>query len=604
MPLPKVDVELLRVAHKNNLATLAVHLAAAGAMVFTAGSDAPNWFEVWFGVAVIVSLGRVAADRFLARALSAPGPTLRTARLLHSAGLLASASLWAVLAWVRLPLEQTEHRYIIIIVISALSGGAIGVLAPLLTTGRLYMTVLMGPACLRLFLLGGDEAVLGYLGVMFWGVMITGHRNNYKVLAQSVELREANIGLVSALSARNSEIDAINMDLECRVAERTAAAEALAVQADAASRAKSEFLATMSHEIRTPLNGVLGMAQIMEHDKLAAPQRERLQVIQASAKALLAIVNDVLDISKIEAGRLEISPSDFSLSEFAERIRQLYAPLANGKGISFAITVAGDADAYRRGDEVRLCQIVSNLISNALKFTAQGEIAVAFSSEGEFVTCEVSDTGAGVAAADLPHIFDRFVQADSSNIRRVGGTGLGLAICRELAELMDGELTAHSSLGVGSTFIVKVRMPHCAPPAPVAIPEGPGRAPVGHRRILVVDDHPTNRLVLQTLLEHLGLESAVAVNGQEAVEAWGAEPWAAILMDIHMPEMDGLDATRAIRKLERETSHHRTPIIAVTASVLSHEAEAYRGAGMDDVVAKPVDTMLLFDALRPYLDAA
>jgi signal transduction histidine kinase/ActR/RegA family two-component response regulator len=599
MSLPKTELELLRVAHKNNLATLGVHLAAAAAVTATTGADAPAWFEGWFAVVVVVSLVRLACDRYLARALSHPDARLRLASWLHSAGLLASAALWSVLTWVRLPLEQTEHRYIIIILISALSGGAIGVLAPLLTTGRLYMIVLMAPACLRLLLAGGDQAILGGLGVVFWGVMIAGHRANHDVLIRSIDLRHANEDLVEALSARNAEIDAINAELEQRVADRTAAAEASAVQAEAASRTKSQFLATMSHEIRTPLNGVLGMAQIMERHPLVEPQRERLQTIQSSAKALLSIVNDVLDISKIEAGKLDIAPTEFDLREFALRLVQLYEPLAREKGVDFRLSVDGGGPDLRYGDDVRLRQIVSNLVSNALKFTSQGEIAVRFSLSGEDVMCEVRDTGSGISPADLPHVFDRFVQADGSNIRTVGGTGLGLAICRELAELMGGEISARSTPGAGSTFSLRVPMP--AGQGTVA--EAPPVAAPG-RRLLVVDDNATNRLILQTILEEFGLASAIAVNGREALEAWNAEPWAAILMDIHMPEMDGLDATRAIRERERQTSQARTPIIAVTASVLSHETDAYRSAGMDDVAAKPVDTHLLIDALRPFLEPA
>jgi signal transduction histidine kinase/ActR/RegA family two-component response regulator len=603
MFLSTIEIELLRVAHKNNLATLVVHLAAAGAVAISTGADSPVWFASWFAVVALVSLIRLAHDRHLARALSQPGADLRLASRLHAAGLLTSGMLWGFLTWVRLPLEQTEHRYIMIIVISALSGGAIGVLAPLVTTGRLYMVALMAPACLRLILAGGEQSVLGGLGVVFWVVMITGHRANHQVLVESIELREANKSLVETLRTRNAEIDAINAALEQRVADRTAAAETSALEAETANRAKSQFLANMSHEIRTPLNGVLGMAQLMVRHELTKAQRERLQTIELSAKVLLGVVNDVLDISKIEAGELAIAPTDFSLAEFAERTRRLHGPLAQEKGVGFQLTLDGDGPDIRHGDEVRLRQILGNLISNALKFTAAGEISVRLFRAQDDLICEVRDTGMGISQEDLSRIFDRFVQADASNIRQVGGAGLGLAICRELAGLMGGEISACSTPGVGSTFTLTLPMPGRAWSADKA-PAAQRLNPLAGQRILVVDDHPTNRLVLQTLLDEIGLGSAMAVNGREAVEAWNAEPWAAILMDIHMPEMDGLDATRAIRERERQTSHSRTPIIAVTASVLSHETEAYLRAGMDAVVAKPVDPELLIDALRPYLAQA
>jgi signal transduction histidine kinase/ActR/RegA family two-component response regulator len=591
--------DLLSAAQKNALATMVVQLAATVTMPLVGRVEARGWYLSWLAVVLLIFGARIFVERNLRRRLRAPGAAdqLRPWALAHSAGLILSAGLWALLAWTQLPLETGQTRFFIIIVVSALAAGATGILAPLKITGAIYIALMLVPASLRL-MLDGDTA-LGVLGLVFCGVMIASHRNSHALLLRSIALGRENLGLVSELRARNDEIEQINQSLEQRVADRTRALELLAVEAQAGSRAKSEFLSTISHEIRTPLNGVLGMAQVMERGELTEPQRERLSIIQSSALTLLGVVNDVLDISKIEAGAMTLSPTEFHLATFADGIRRLYGVLAEEKGLSFDLTLTEAASGARYGDEVRLRQIVSNLISNALKFTAAGEITVGIGGDAAGITIEVRDTGAGIAPEDQVHIFDRFVQADGSNTRRAGGTGLGLAICRELTELMGGEISLVSAPGDGSCFTVRLPMPADGATDAVSAPTPtePPRPAARGARVLVVDDNPTNRLVLQTMLEDFGLSTGMAHDGVEAVSAWESGEWDAILMDIHMPRMDGLDATRAIRARETRVTRARTPIIAVTASVLSHETAAYRDAGMDEVVAKPVEHQILMDAL-------
>jgi signal transduction histidine kinase/ActR/RegA family two-component response regulator len=387
--------------------------------------------------------------------------------------------------------------------------------------------------------------------------------------------------------------------LEREAEERASAFERLALEAQYANRAKSEFLATMSHEIRTPLNGVLGMVQIMERGALEPAQRERLDVVQSSANALLGVVNDVLDISRIEAGRLEIAPSIFCLDHFANGLRRLYDGLVQEKGLTFTLEASNPPLGWRYGDEVRLRQIMSNLISNALKFTETGEVRVGVAAAPDQITLTVADTGPGIAPDHQARIFDKFTQLDSSNTRRAGGTGLGLAICKELVVLMGGDITLRSELGVGSIFTVTLPLAAAEPP----IDETPAQDlnEDGAQRILVVDDNATNRMVLTTLLEQFGIGCEAVTNGFEAVRAWESGEWSAILMDINMPVMDGLEATRAIRAQEVSQSRPRTAIIAVTASVMSHETEIYKSAGMDDVVPKPVNARQLYDALSRQL---
>jgi signal transduction histidine kinase/ActR/RegA family two-component response regulator len=374
--------------------------------------------------------------------------------------------------------------------------------------------------------------------------------------------------------------------------------------AEAANTAKSAFLATMSHEIRTPLNGVLGMAQAMAADELTEVQRERLSVIHRSGEALLAILNDVLDLSKIEAGKLELETIEFDLGELAQGAYSAFTALANKKGLSFALDI-GSARGRYMGDPTRIRQILYNLISNALKFTDVGEIRVTAERDGDFLTIAVADTGVGISPQNLVRLFQKFDQLDSSTTRRFGGTGLGLAICHELAQLMGGEIQVESKVGKGSRFVVRLPLPRVgeerAPPqlAPPPVSEIPQPLRL---RVLAAEDNAVNQLVLKTLLHQLGVEPAVVEDGAAAVEAWKAAEWDVILMDVQMPVMDGLAATALIRRLEAETGRGRTPIIALTANAMAHQVEAYVAAGMDRHVAKPIAAAELFQALSEATD--
>jgi signal transduction histidine kinase/AmiR/NasT family two-component response regulator len=403
--------------------------------------------------------------------------------------------------------------------------------------------------------------------------------------------------------------DALNRELEVELEEnrrlRTEAQE-LAVVAQAASRVKTEFLETMSHEIRTPLNGVLGMAQAMERDVLSARQRDRLAVIHDSGATLLDVINAVLDISRIEAGKMEIVRAPFDLDNLADTLRQLYGGLAHDKGLEFTLEVAPGAGGWRDGDASRLRQVLSNLISNAIKFTDAGGVTVRIAGDARGLTCEVSDTGVGVPESRRAQIFEKFVQVDSSSTRRTGGSGLGLAICRELVTLMDGRIDFESPAEGGACFTFRIPCPALAAPATTKPVAGSGTVAIGQAggelKILVVDDNATNRTVLQAMLGHLGVVCGLARDGHEAVALWEASPWDAILMDIHMPGMDGLEAGRIIRAREAAQGRARTPILAVTASVLTHETDRYLAAGMDGFVAKPIAARRLVEALDAALN--
>ncbi|MDO9336659.1 MAG: response regulator [Caulobacteraceae bacterium] len=371
-------------------------------------------------------------------------------------------------------------------------------------------------------------------------------------------------------------------------------------QADSANVAKSQFLANMSHEIRTPLNGVLAMADVMSRGDLDERQRERLGVIRESGELLLAVLNDVLDLSKIEAGKLELSPADFDLTELAEASRKVYGVMAQEKGLRFDLTIEPDVAGAWRGDRDRLRQILGNLLSNAIKFTVEGAVAARFSlGPTDTLRLTVADTGVGIASDKLPSLFDKFVQADNSTTRQFGGTGLGLAICRELAQLMGGQIIARSAEGEGSTFIVDLPLargemiiPEAA--AATEAEEGDGRP----LRILAAEDNLTNQKVLRAVLDPLDVDLTITADGAAAVEAWRTGGFDLILMDIQMPVMDGVEATETIRAEERRRSLPRIPILALTANAMTYQVEQYLAVGMDGHVSKPIELQRLYVAIE------
>jgi PAS domain S-box-containing protein len=393
---------------------------------------------------------------------------------------------------------------------------------------------------------------------------------------------------------------------------KATAAEALAqalARAEAANEAKSAFLAIMSHEIRTPLNGVLGMVQAIAADELAPLQRARLQVVRQSGETLLAILNDVLDLSKIEAGRLELESITVSLSAVAAGCEAAFTNVAMGKGLSFQFAIDDDAQGVYQGDPTRVRQILYNLLSNAMKFTAAGEVSVRLSRLGDTLIIVVKDTGMGMTPEQKERLFQKFAQADASTTRKFGGTGLGLAIARELAQAMGGDIEAQSTLGEGATFTVRLGLPWVgpdveAPHAPAIEGVEPDQATFEALRILVAEDNDINQLVIRTLLQQVGVDPFIVANGSLALEAWATAAWDVILMDVQMPEMDGPTATRLIREQERQTGRARTPIIALTANAMTHQIADYVAAGMDDHVAKPIEASRLFSALEHALQQA
>jgi signal transduction histidine kinase/CheY-like chemotaxis protein len=375
------------------------------------------------------------------------------------------------------------------------------------------------------------------------------------------------------------------------------------VEAERASRAKSEFLATISHEIRTPLNGILGMAQAMQAQRPAPEQMRRLRIIRSCGETLLAILNDVLDLSRIEAGQLRVEREAFDMEHVTRGAVATFGPLAEKKGLSFDFSIDRSATGRFLGDPVRLRQVLYNLVSNAVKFTHRGAVGVCVGYAEGRLTLEVADSGVGIPADKLEHIFEKFVQADGSTTRTAGGAGLGLAICRELVELMGGKIQVDSVAGRGSVFAVTLPLERLAGPQPLE-PVREAALPASGTRpyaILAAEDNEVNRLVLTTLLRQEGLSVTVVGNGKEALEAWRDGSWDLVLMDIQMPVMDGVTAARHIRREEATSGRPRTPIIAVTANALPEQRAEYEQAGMDLVVTKPLEVAALFRAIDQAL---
>lgn len=410
---------------------------------------------------------------------------------------------------------------------------------------------------------------------------------------------------LSKLSTPNGLIYTVILrDVSGRRDAEEAMAQA-AAQAEAANQAKSAFLAAMSHEIRTPLNGVLGMAQSMALEELAPHQRERLSVIHDSGESLLAILNDILDLSKIEAGKLHIEDAEFDLEQMARGVHATFRSIAERSGLSFDLHVVRSARGVYRGDPLRVRQILHNLVSNALKFTANGGVKIAVSRRSGMLTFHVKDTGIGIAAEKVDGLFRKFEQADASITRRFGGTGLGLAICQDLAQMMGGSVSVVSEPGAGATFVVALPLPRVARPQAEEkqdSPSGGAAAEWTPLRILAAEDNATNQLVLRTLLTQVGLEVKMVADGAEAVAAWAAESWDLILMDIQMPKMDGLTATGVIRSREAAEGRTRTPILALTANAMDHEVAEYRRIGMDGFVAKPIELGKLYAAIQDAVE--
>jgi signal transduction histidine kinase/ActR/RegA family two-component response regulator len=409
--------------------------------------------------------------------------------------------------------------------------------------------------------------------------------------------------MLDEISRRDAEVRGQRKRLEEQVAERTRVnAELLLAKdkAEVAARLKSEFLANMSHEIRTPMNGVIGMISLALDRCQVPEEREQLLTAQSAAQSLVSLLNDILDLSKIEAGRMSLEVIPFDMQALLQEAVRMFDLAARQKHLALGLDVAPWCPVWVRGDPVRLRQVLVNLVGNAVKFTPQGSVQVTASvPSAGVVRFEVRDTGIGVATEKLESIFEAFTQADGSHTRRFGGTGLGLTITRRLVDLLGGRLWADSNIGRGSRFCVELPLEPCA--EPVAAPgPGPEKAPVSLSglQVLVAEDNAINQKVIVSMLRRQGCAVTLAEDGRQTFERFLESRFDVILMDVQMPEMDGFEATGLIRQEERRRGAAgpapRIPIIALTAHASPSEHAQCLAAGMDQVITKPVrlDTSL------------
>ncbi len=421
------------------------------------------------------------------------------------------------------------------------------------------------------------------------------------IVAQAITLGRQMTRSVQRAERLGVRLQEANEQLETRVSERTQSLNKALEEAEAANRIKSDFLATMSHEIRTPMNGVIGMTEAMLAGDLSVDQHENAQVIKQSANALMVILNDILDISKIEAGKIVLESRAFSPNDVINNTIALWQEPIAQKGLELQTETHGDLTGFLMGDQVRLGQVLSNLLSNACKFTENGRVKLKVSvndtSSQKILEFRVEDTGTGINCDKIEEIFKPFSQADQTITRRFGGTGLGLSICVNLAKLMGGTLRCDHDYKNGACFIFTCTFDKTEAPEAIAEESVTQSFSESHRlSLLVAEDNEGNRKVFKAILGEAFFDLTFAHDGVEAVNKAEADKFDAILMDVHMPNMDGVEATKTIRISNGPNA--TTPIIAITANAMAGDREKYLSAGMDDFVPKPINPEYLIQAIR------
>lgn len=370
--------------------------------------------------------------------------------------------------------------------------------------------------------------------------------------------------------------------------------------AEIAAKAKGSFLANMSHEIRTPMNGIIASAQLLNDTRLDHEQADLVGLINRSANTLLALINDILDLSKIEAGKMALEKLPFDLKQIIQDACDLNAPQAADKGVTIDYTIEKGTPMYLEGDPIRIRQVVMNLVSNAVKFTPEGKVTVEvgfdkIDAKRYNIIVEINDTGIGIPKDRIDKIFDSYEQADGSTSRHFGGTGLGLTICKNLVDLMDGFIEVESVPGKGASFIITVPLVLAEEQRQNASENAAALAKRYNKKVLVAEDNVVNQRVAQKILSKIGIEADIVFDGEAAIEAANNRPYDLIMMDIEMPVVDGLDATRAI--LMGEGPNKKTPILALTASVMEDDRKRIYGAGMLGIVGKPIHLQALTNEL-------
>ncbi len=518
---------------------------------------------------------------------------------------------WGIIPTLMFPYKEIEQIILAFILVGVSASGIAYSSVAWVYFG--YIGSALVPMIIRLFTIGGEIYYsLSAITAFFLGVMIMAAYRMNRASNDALALSYKNEDLIKSLTNTRNELEHLNTDLKDEIDYAKRIEGELKQARDRAekmSQAKGEFLANMSHEIRTPMNGVIGTLQLLEGTTLDASQREYVHVAHKSADALLAILNDILDLSKIEAGKLSLEDIPFDLRELVQELVVLHSLKAEQKGIELNSEINEQVPDVIVGDPTRVRQILVNLITNALKFTSEGEVSITINIKEKtedkvLLRIEVSDTGVGIPLDKQQKLFSAFTQADGSTTRKYGGTGLGLAIVRQLVEMMNGELGIDSDAGKGARFWFEIPMGISQEPlmTPVSKPQTENKQLEGC--VLLVEDNPVNEMVARKMLEKLGLDSITATNGQQALDLLESEPVDVVLMDCQMPEMDGFEATRHLREREKLADAAALPVIAMTANVMEGDRERCLQAGMDDYLGKPVRMDELESTLRRWLNPA
>ncbi|HEB81846.1 MAG TPA: response regulator [Gammaproteobacteria bacterium] len=567
--------------------------------------------SVWLGVMVLLFLYRLAVHYLKLYSDDSRLPVDKyIVRRWYLVSVFLTGAGWGVTSILMFPYNEL-HQIVLAFILVGVSASGVSY-SPVAWVYYGYVGTVLLPLMLRLFYVGGEVYyALSAMTGFFLGVMIMAVHRMYKASIAELELSYKNEALISDLTEAGKNLEQLNASLKGEIEHSKLIEAELKKARDRAekmSRAKGEFLANMSHEIRTPMNGVIGTLQLLEDTELNTEQKDFVKTAHKSAEALLAILNDILDLSKIEAGKLQFENIAFNLRQIISDIVTLHSLKAEQQGVSLHQDIDEKLPAYIMGDPTRMRQVIVNLVSNALKFTRKGEVRISvqvLSADDRMVKLKiaVSDTGIGIPQEAQQNLFKAFTQADGSTTRKYGGTGLGLAIVSQLVNMMHGNLGVDSEEGRGSTFWFSADFAIAEQQADKADEKSGDESELTlDAKILLVEDNPINQMVASKMLEKFGLKPELANNGIEALEKLKQQAFDLVLMDCQMPEMDGFEATREIRqRAVMAIGDKPLPVVAMTANVMSGDRERCLEVGMDDYIGKPVKRDKLEAVLRKWI---